>query len=141
MRTVTTVPPSFPESAANRLLDVADKERWQVMCGDAEHWRVGMYSPVDASPADIHELEWHDCPELFLLIQGRLTLLVFDGGAVKELALEPLRPVLITAPHNGFCPDGPHTGLAVVVERDRFRTIYRTPEEWAAAAPPTSSRP
>ena len=38
--------------------------------------------------------------------------------------------VLVKAPHSGYCPDGPHTGVAFVVERDAFETEYRTVEEW-----------
>jgi hypothetical protein len=69
-------------------------------------------------------LELHDCPELFLLLSGRLTLLLATDGAIRQLPLEPGRPVLVTAPHCGFCPDGPHTGTAFVVERDSFDTTY-----------------
>jgi len=126
MRTVTVTSPSFPDAPTNAALAPAPGERWQVLCGDAEHWRVGLYSPPESSPDEIHELETHDCPELFLLLSGALTLVLFEGGEPRELPLEPGRPVLVTAPHNGFCPGGPHTGAALVVERDRFTTVYRT---------------
>jgi hypothetical protein len=36
----------------------------------------------------------------------------------------------VTAPHNGFCPNGPHSGTALVIERDSFDTEYRPPREW-----------
>jgi hypothetical protein len=130
MRTVTTSPPSFPESATETLLEVAPLTRCQVLCGDAGHWRLGVYSPAETRPEDLAELERHDCPELFLLLEGRLTLLLAEGGARRELPLEPGKPVLVTAPHGGFCPGGPHTGRALVVERDAFDTEYRRPEEW-----------
>ncbi len=130
MRIEKTSPPSFPQVAFDLLLTPADGERWQVLCGDEAHWRVGLYSPAEQHPEDIEELEKHDCPELFLLLSGRLTLLVARDGALQELALEPGRPVLVDAPHCGFCPDGPHTGVAFVVERDRFETEYRAPAEW-----------
>ncbi len=135
MRTVTTVPPSFPPVTPDVLLPPAERERWRVICGDAEHWRVGLYSPGDTAPQDIVELEQHDCPEMFLLLSGNLSLLLLREGRVEEVPLEAGRPILVEAPHNGFCPCGAHTGVALVVERDRFKTIYRTIDEWLQTGP------
>lgn len=130
MRKVETVSPSFDEVAFNRLLDIKKDERWQVICGDADHWRVGVYSPAEASIEDIEELEKHDIPEFFLLLSGKMSLYISENAELKELELKTGKPVLVTAPHCGFCPDGPHTGVALVVERDAFNTEYRKPEEW-----------
>ncbi len=132
MRKVSTVLPSFPNSPNNELLPFIPDERWQVLCGDEAHWRLGIYSPGESCHEDIRELEWHDCPELFLLLSGRLSLWIAKDGVLQDLELQPNQPVLITAPHCGFCPDGPHRGTALVVERDRFETIYRTPQEWVS---------
>ena len=130
-RTVQIRPPSFPGAPTDRPLPVADDRVWQVLCGDADHWRVGVYSPAETDADQAGELERHTCPELFCLLSGHLTLTLSDGhGGVRLLELRPGEPVLVTAPHAGFCPDGPHTGRALVVERDRFDTEYRTPEEW-----------
>ncbi len=133
MRTVHVQHPSFPEVEPNTPLDLEPARLWQVIAGDAEHWRAGLWSPAATCAADCPELERHTCPELFLLIEGRVTLLLHDGHSTRELPLEPGRPVLVTAPHSGFCPDGPHAGKAFVVERDLFSTEYRTPEEWTNA--------
>jgi hypothetical protein len=144
MRQVEVTSPSFPDVPFDELLTPRQAAGWQVVCGDAGHWRAGIYSPAETCAADCSELERHDCPELFLLLRGRLTLLLFDPASgslsgppcgslstgVRELVLEPWRPVLVRAPHNGFCPDGPHTGVALVVERDALVTEYRTPAEW-----------
>jgi len=130
MRTVETRPPSFPDVAMNKLLETVAGERWQVVCGDAGHWRVGIYSPGESRQADIAELEKHDIPEFFLLLSGRMSLLLSENGKLRELALDIGKPTLISAPHCGFCPDGPHTGTALVVERDAFGTEYRKPQEW-----------
>jgi hypothetical protein len=138
MRTVRTQPPSFPDVPPNRPLDLPVGQRWHVVCGDAGRWRVGLYSPTKAAPEEIGELERHDCPELFVLLEGRVSLLLVEDGAPRVLELEPGRPVLVTAPHSGFCPDGPGTGSALVVERDAFRTDYDTVADWLrAAAGPT----
>jgi hypothetical protein len=97
--------------------------RWQVICSDGPHWRVGIYSPPEAHAREVRELERHDCPELFLLMEGRITL-VFrnEQGVLCELVLSPGAPVLITSPHGAYCPDGPFTGVALVVERSEFET-------------------
>ncbi|MFH1467577.1 MAG: hypothetical protein ABIO70_24540 [Pseudomonadota bacterium] len=133
MRTVHVQAPSFPEVPTETPLSPEPGRLWQVLCGDAEHWRVGVYSPAATSAAGCPELERHTCPELFLLLEGRLTLLLHDGDGVRELPLTPGQPVLVTAPHSGFCPDGAHTGRAFVVERDLFSTEYREPAAWAEA--------
>ena len=131
MRHFRTEPPSFPEVEPDQLLSVRQAETWQVICGDTGHYRVGVYSPDLASREEVTELEQHDCPEFFILLSGRVTLVLADGaGGMKELALQPGRPVMISAPHNGYCPDGPHTGRALVVERDAFLTEYRDVGEW-----------
>ncbi len=129
-RAVQTRAPSFPEAAENALLEIRQAERWQVLCGDSDHWRLGVYSPPEDSANQCAELERHDCPELFLLLSGNVTLLLSENGGLRELPLEPGRPCLVTAPHAGFCPDGPHTGQALVVERDSFDTEYRPPGDW-----------
>ncbi len=131
MRTVTVSPPSFPDAPTNASLSVVPDLRWQVLCGDEGHWRAGVYSPPESSREELDELELHDCPELFLLLGGRLTLVCCVEGEVQEIELQPNQPILVTAPHSGYCPDGAHTGSAFVVERDELSTEYRTEEEWA----------
>jgi len=130
VRRVVVKPPSFPEAAENAQLTPEADRVWQVLCGDHGHWRAGIYSPEQSSAADCAELERHTCPELFLLLDGAVTLLLSEDGELREQPLEPGKPVLVTAPHTGFCPKGPHTGRAFVVERDQFETEYRTPENW-----------
>jgi hypothetical protein len=131
MRFVNTEPPSFPPAPTEVPLSAEYGVRWHVVCGDAGHWRGGLYSPEFGRARDVRELERHDCPELFVLLSGRVTLLVADGqGGTREVPLEPGKPVLVTAPHAGFCPNGAHTGVAFVVERDAFRTEYRDVDEW-----------
>ena len=131
MRHVQTRPPSFPDAVTDVLLTPEPGLRWQVVCGDAGHWRTGIYSPPESCLADIGELERHDCPELFLLLSGHVTMVLSDGaGGVREVPLEAGRPLLVTVPHTAYCPDGPHTGTCFVVERDAFDTWYRNPADW-----------
>lgn len=130
MRRVEVRSPSFPQAAEQQALSVAPGVTWQVLCGDAGHWRAGVYSPPATRASQCPELERHTCPELFLLLSGALTLVLAEAGGVRELPLEVGRPVLVTVPHSGFCPTGPHGGSALVIERDAFATEYRSPEEW-----------
>lgn len=130
MRKVQVRPPSFPAAPINVPLAVEPGRTWQVLCGDEGHWRSGIYSPAAAHAEECVELERHDCPELFVLLSGELTLMLWEPAGVRALALEPGRPVLVTAPHNGFCPAGPYSGRALVIERDALETEYRTAEEW-----------
>jgi len=124
-RRVATRRPSFPSVEPDTLLTPEAGVRWQVACGDHGHWRVGFYSPGETSVDEIAELEQHDCPEFFLLLSGRVRLVLGEAdGGFREVGLRPGRPILVDAPHCGFCPDGPHTGVALVVERDAFETIY-----------------
>lgn len=108
------------------------KKRWKPLCGDAKHWRVGIFSPIIASRKEVVEFEQHDCPELFMLIEGALTLVVIENGVERQIRLKKNVPVLVTAPHAGFCPNGSHTGKAFVVERDEFDTMYRSKEDWTS---------
>lgn len=124
MRKVETSRPSFPDAAVNRLLSLDPGERWQVVCGDTDNWRCGFYSPEFSSANEIRELEEHNCPELFMLVEGRVSLLLADEAGERVLELASLQPVLVTCRHAGFCPDGPHTGRCIVIERDAFSTEY-----------------
>lgn len=133
MRRVAVRPPSFPEVIPDSPLGIATGVRWQVLCGDRDHWRCGVWSPPETTAEACAELEQHTCPELFVLLSGRITLLLGGPEGVRELPLEPGKPVLVTGPHAGFCPDGPHGGVALVVERDTFETEYRPPEGWTGS--------
>lgn len=130
MRTVKTRYPSFPSTEMDSALDVQQDVIWQVLCGDREHWRAGIYSPSESAVAECIELEKHSCPELFVLLEGKLTLLIAKDRRLVELPLELGKPVLVQSPHTGFCPDGPYTGRALVVERDEFDTEYSEPKNW-----------
>jgi len=122
---VNTPAGSFPKFALHRGLAAKPKQEWQVLCGDRNHWRVGYYSPPQGKASQVKKLEKHTCVELFLLLSGSITLILDDGRGEFELPLEPLKPVMVAGWHCGYCPKGPFTGVALVVERDKFSTIYR----------------
>ena len=116
---------SFPDYALHRGLAAVPKKEWQVLCGDQRHWRVGFYSPPQGGARAVKELEKHTCVELFMLLSGNITLILDDGNKEHKLKLEPMKPVMVWDWHCGYCPNGPFTGTAIVVERDRFSTVYK----------------
>jgi hypothetical protein len=116
---------SFPKFPLSKLLKAKPKKRWQVLCGDRNHWRIGLYSPGESKSSDVKKLEKHTCVELFMLISGAQTLILDDGKGEYLLKLKLNEPVMVKGWHCGFSPKGPHTGVSLVVERDEFDTIYR----------------
>lgn len=125
-RKIEVKAPSFPEVNGTDPIVTEMEKRWQVLCGDASHWRTGIYSPELTSPDQIEELERHSCPELFLLLDGKVILLVQEEKELKKVELELGKPVLVKGWHSGYCPNGPHTGRVFVVERDEFITEYKS---------------
>lgn len=101
--------------------------RWQLLDDDRTS-RARICSPAESSLADIDELAHHDVPSLFLLLEGRITIVCANNaGELHEMALEAGSPVLISAAHATYCPDGPHRGVALVVERADL------PSQWQPA--------
>jgi hypothetical protein len=125
MKKVKTDAGSFPKFPLHINIAAKDKKRWQVLCGDKNHWRIGFYSPSGGSNKSVKELETHTCVELFMLLSGKVTLIIDEGKGEYELPLKKNQPVMVTGWHCGFCPDGPYTGVALVVERDKFGTTLR----------------
>lgn len=123
--------PSFPNINFNQLLNIKEPSRWEVLCGDENHWRAGFYSPEFSKEDEILEFENHNCPEFFLLIEGEMSLLLFHekNREFERINLETGKPIMISAWHNGFCPKGPYTGKALVIERDTFETVLKTRTE------------
>ena len=128
-RSVEVKRPSFPTATKGVALKEEPQKIWQPLCGDSDHWRAGIYSPSTSNLNQIQELEKHSCPELFLLIEGELTLALVEDGKLKELKLEKEKPVFVDTWHSGYCPNGPHSGRAFIVERDEFITEYKTVKE------------
>ena len=118
--------PSFPKVILNKLLAKPKaKNRWQVLCGDRDHFRVGLYSPEFKNVKEIERFEKHSCPEFFLLLKGQVSIAILGKNKkVKVIKLKPLQPLLVEGWHCGFCPKGKYTGVALVVERDQFTSWY-----------------
>lgn len=128
LKRVMTRRPSFPKVAVDKLFKrPRRRKRWQVLCGDERHYRIGLYSPEVASLDEIREFERHSCDEFFILLEGQVSLALMTESRGKQkvrvIKLKPLQPVLVRTWHSGFCPEGAFKGLALVVERDEFATF------------------
>jgi hypothetical protein len=77
-------------------------------------------------------LEKHSCPELFVLIEGEVILVLAKNNELHTLKLEKFKPVLVDAWHSGFCPEGPLSGKTLIIERDHFTTEYRAAKDFKA---------
>ena len=126
-RTIATRRPSFPKVNLDRTIKgLRRHRRWQVICGDKDHYRIGLYSPEVSSVNEIREFEKHSCAEFFILLEGAVSLALMTEikgrQKIRVVPLKPLQPLLVKTWHAGFCPEGAFTGLALVVERDEFMT-------------------
>jgi len=122
---VSTRKGSFPKFPLHKLLKSKPGKRWQVLCGDRNQWRIGLFSPSDSKNSGVKQLEKHSCVELFMLISGEQTLILDHGKGEFELQLKLNQPVMVKGWHSGYSPKGPHKGVSFVVERDKFSTSYR----------------
>lgn len=96
--------------------------RWNVLF-DEGSWIMGVYKPEFTRRDEIKELEKHNFPEMFYLVEGEIMLLLKeDKGRLKELALEPGEAVILDCWHNAYSPDG--RGTALVMERKGIKTEF-----------------
>ncbi len=108
-----------------REIALSSDERWKVIVRDEGFWAVGLYSPENEKLEDVKELEKHNCPELFILLEGDIILVLSEGKGIKELRMEKGKAYLVTEWHNAY-----GKGLALVVEREGVKTEFRRMEEF-----------
>ncbi len=109
-----------------KIIDANSRERWKVLFEDPGRWRIGLYRPEFKSLDEISYLEKHDRPELFLLLSGKIVLVVQNEGMdnVQEIELRKDKLYIVEEWHNGYRPGGCE-GIALVVEAYDTTTIYR----------------
>ncbi len=109
-------------------------ERWRVVFRDRDRWQVGIYVPENASAEEVAVLERHTCPELFLLLEGRVVLVVSeDGSSTREVEMEPGKLYVVEEWHNAYRPGG-GKGVALVVEAPDVQTEYASLKPGCKAA-------
>ena len=105
------------------VLDLDNKgERWKVHFKDEGNWLLGVWIPEFSSREEVSYLERHEKPELFLLLKGKIVMLLSeDGKNIKEVELESGKPLVVYGWHNGYRVG---EGEALVVEWDGNTTEY-----------------
>ncbi len=97
-------------------------QRWKIHFKDENHWLLGVWIPEFNSREEVDYLEKHSYPELFLLLKGRIVLLVSeDGKNIEELELKAGEPVIVYGWHNGYKIGD---GEALIVEFDGNTTEF-----------------
>lgn len=95
---------------------------WKVIFNDGANWRVGIYKPQFKNLNEIKILEKHNVPELFMLLEGEVSLVILKNKKIQTIKLNKNQPVIINSYHNGFSVKG--KGVCFVVERGEFKTKY-----------------
>ena len=97
--------------------------RWQVVFKDPDNWAMGLYRPENRSLKDVKYLEKHDGPELFVLLEGEVVLVLSeDGSKIEEVEMEKGIGYIVNCWHNAYSPKG--DGLVLVIERDNIKTEF-----------------
>ncbi len=108
-----------------KVIEVREyRDRWSVVFSDGAYWRAGIYIPENTSPGEVVVLEKHNRPELFMLIEGEITLVLSeDGVKMKEVPMEPGKIYVVEEWHNAYRPGG-RPGKALVIEASDIETEY-----------------
>ena len=120
-----------PMNYGYHVLDLETGVRWKVVFRDAGKWILGIYIPEITSREEVKVLERHNAPELFVLVKGKVTLVVANGNVIKEVKMELGKPYVVTGWHNAYRPEGSE-GVVLVVERDAVKTEFRRVEDFKA---------
>lgn len=100
------------------------KNRWKVLFTDKNHWQCGIYIPEYASSSQITKFEKHNGPELFLLIDGEVNLVILRKNKRIEMPLKKNEIVIVNEWHNAYRPKG-KKGIALVIEKDNISTKWK----------------
>lgn len=110
-----------------QFLENTAEERWRVIFEQAETpgYKIGLYRPEFRRTEEIDWLEQHEGPEIFLLLQGEVTLVLrnsqSDPASEELLPLEISKPVAVFGFHNAFADED---GLCYVVEATGMATRF-----------------
>lgn len=105
-------------------LSLQSKKRWKVIFRDRNNWCCGIYIPEFTDASEIQKFEKHSGPELFLLLEGKVTLVLLENKRRKEVPLKKDKVVVVNTWHNAYRPKGAK-GVALVIERDNIATQWK----------------
>jgi len=105
-------------------IPVRPKQRWEVVFEENGKWRCGIYVPEYTSKNQVECLEKHNAPELFLLVKGKIVLLLsHDSKEVVEVPMKEEVVYIVDEWHNAYRPNG-EEGVALVIERTDIETKF-----------------
>ena len=107
-----------------KKISLKTKKRWKVVFRDKNKWLSGLYSPEFTKAGEIKKFEKHSGPELFLLLEGRMTLVLLTPKGREEIPLKKGEAVIVDTYHNAYRPRGAK-GLALVIEKDNISTQWK----------------
>lgn len=107
-----------------KSISLQSKKRWKVIFSDKNNWRCGVYIPEFTDASEIQKFEKHNGPELFLLLEGKATLVLFGPKVRKEKSLKKGEVVIVNTWHNAYRPKG-DKGMALVIEKDNISTRWK----------------
>ncbi len=110
-----------------KVIPVRSETRWTIVFRENQRWQCGIYVPENESLDDIKTLEKHDAPELFLLVEGSIVLVLMENEEIKEVPMEKGKIYIVDTWHNAYRPNG-SKGVALVIERPDIRTEYKSLE-------------
>lgn len=112
-----------------QVCELKSEERWKVLFKDKGKWLVGLYFPESPSREEIIQLEMHDSPELFYLVEGDVTLVLEEEpGNIIQVPLSKRQAIVVETWHNAYRPSGKY-GLCLVIERDGVKTEFKEMKE------------
>ena len=108
-----------------KKLDFASNQRWKVIFSDSPHWKAGVYVPENRRLEDVKYLEKHDCPELFLLLEGEVFLVLGREGKIRVERMQERRGYIVEEWHNAF-----GQGRVLVIERGKVKTEFKKVDDF-----------
>ena len=101
-----------------KKIPLEGKKRWRVLFRESDRWLAGLYIPENRTREDVKVLEKHNASELFMLLDGNVTLVLkSDRGKARNVPLRKNELVIVDEWHNGY-----GRGKALVIERSTNRT-------------------
>ena len=107
-----------------KRMPLQTKKRWKVIFRDRNNWLSGIYTPEFTAISQIQKFEKHNGPELFLLLEGKVTLILLEGNKRRKVPLKKGEVVIVNTWHNAYRPKG-GKGVVLVIEKDNISTQWK----------------
>jgi len=105
-------------------ISLQSRKRWKIIFRHKNNWLCGIYIPEFTDVSQIKKFEKHDGPELFLLLEGKVTLVLLEGNKRCKVPLKKNKIVIVNTWHNAYRPKD-SKGVVLVIEKDNISTISK----------------